>query len=124
MTCVNSRSKCGVLMGGVPESSMESGRNSCRHRSLIFRGFSQFTSSVVSWNADSILSWSKYLERGRRKAKIIIHYGPYRELLFYFWRWIVYDVSTPREHSNVLKIKNFNRLETCLFLTWNRILKS
>ena len=107
MACLNCCCECFVLVSGVSELSSEFGPDSGGFGSPVLLGFPKFSSSVESWNADSVLSWSKNFERWWRKSKVPIHDRSYRKFFFNFLDWTAtHQVSSSSEHTD-LKRKNF-----------------
>src|SRR5210317_2509932 len=97
MTRTKSRSKCGVLMGGVSELSNKSSLGPGWLGASVLLGFSNPSNSVESWNAHSILSCSKNFERWWRKSIVPIDLGSYCEFLFNFCDWsLSHEVSSSR----------------------------
>src|SRR5210317_675266 len=94
MTRLNSRSKSLVLMGCVSQGSDELCIGPGRLRASVFLWLSHLSSSVESWNADSILSCSKNFERWWRKSIVSVDLRSYRKLLFNFLDWSLSDEVT------------------------------
>src|SRR5210317_2456792 len=102
MTCFNCSCHCFVLMCGVSELSGELGPDTGGFGSSILFGFSKFRSSVESWNADSILSWSENFERRWRKSKVPIDLWSYRKFFFNFLNWTAtHQVSSSSKHTDL-----------------------
>src|SRR5210317_1251970 len=105
MTCLNRCCHCFVLMGGVSELSDESCFNFGGFWSLVLLRLSKFMSSVESWNADSILSWSENFERQWRKSIISVDYWSYRKFFFYFLDWTrIHQISGSCENRHTIFI--------------------
>src|SRR6056300_606557 len=97
MTRTKSRSKCGVLMGGVSELSNKGSFGPGWFWAPVPRVFSNPSNSVESWNAHSILSCSKNFERWWRQSIVPIDLGAYCEFLFNFCDWsLSHEVSSSR----------------------------
>src|SRR5210317_987478 len=105
MPCFNCCCECFILVCGVSELSHKLGSDVGRLGSLVLGRLSKLRSSVESWNADSILSWSENFERWWRKSVIAIDYRSYRKFLFNFLDWSrVHQVSSSRENCHYLLI--------------------
>src|SRR6056300_1073125 len=97
MTRAKSRSKCGVLMGGVSELSSKFSLRPGWFWASVLLGFSNPSNSVESWNAHSILSCSKNFERWWRKSIVPFDLRSYCEFLFNFSDWSLgHKVSSSR----------------------------